>query len=192
MIIGICGKSGSGKGTVCAFFKGIGDNIIHVDIDKIGHKVNELEVVKQKLLMTFGPNVLKDGKIDRKYLGKRAFSSNKNMELLTDITWHYMEEQIDFIINENKEKVILLDWNLLPKTKYFEDADLRILVDSPLEERLKRTMKRDSITEKQFMLRESNAPNYEDLNFDIVINNKYKILTRKKVRNIYDKSVISG
>ena len=68
MIIGICGKSGSGKGTVCAFFKGIDDDIVHVDIDKIGHKVNELEVVKQKLLMTFGPNVLKDGMIDTNVL----------------------------------------------------------------------------------------------------------------------------
>ena len=46
-------------------------------------------------------------------------------------------------------------------------------------------------TEKQFMIRENNAPNYECLDFDIVINNKYKKLTRKKVRNIYDKSIIS-
>lgn len=113
------------------------------------------------------------------------------MSLLEEITWHYMKEEIDYIIGENEEKVILLDWNLLPKTNYFEDADLRILVDAPLEERKKRAMKRDNITEKQFMLRESNAPNYTDLDFDIVINNKHRMVTRKKVRNIYEKSIIS-
>lgn len=191
MIIGICGKSGAGKGTVCSFFKGISDDIVWIDIDKIGHKVNNKEEVKEKLILCFGEEVLKDGVIDRKKLGKQVFNSKKKMDLLEDITWHYMKEEIDYIISENDEKVILLDWNLLPKTDYFKDADLRILVDAPLEERKKRAMKRDNITAKQFMLRESNAPNYEDLDFDIVINNNHRMVTRKKVRNIYEKSIIS-
>ncbi len=191
MIIGICGKSGAGKGTVCSFFKGISDDIIWIDIDKIGHSVNNREEVKEKLIQCFGENILSDEVIDRKKLGKMVFNSKKKMSLLEDITWHYMKEEIDYIIDQNKDKIILLDWNLLPKTTFFKDADLRILVDAPLEERKQRAMKRDNITEKQFMIRENNAPNYECLDFDIVINNKYKKLTRKKVRNIYDKSIIS-
>lgn len=191
MIIAICGKSGAGKGTICSFFKGISNDIVWIDIDKIGHSVNEKEEIKEKLISSFGEGILTDGIIDRKKLGKLVFNSKKKMGLLEEITWHYMKEEIDYIIDQNDEKKILLDWNLLPKTDYFKDADLRILVDAPVEERLKRAMKRDKITEKQFMLRESNAPCYKDLDFDIVINNKHKKLTRKKVRIIYDKSIIS-
>ena len=191
MIIAICGKSGAGKGTVCKILKEFSSDIVWVDIDKIGHSVNEKEEVKEKLVSSFGEGILTDGIIDRKKLGQRVFNSKDEMDLLGEITWHSMEEEIDYIISENKENVILLDWNLLPKTKYFKDADLRILVQAPSFDREERAMKRDKITRRQFMLRDINAPNYKDLDFDIVINNIVMELTRKKVRKIYDKSIIS-
>ena len=191
MIIAICGKSGAGKGTVCKILKEFSNDIIWVDIDKIGHSVNEKEEVKEKLVSSFGEGILTDGIIDRKKLGQREFNSKDEMDLLGEITWHSMEEEIDYIISENKENVILLDWNLLPKTKYFKDADLRILVQAPSFDREERAMKRDKITRRQFMIRDINAPNYKDLDFDIVINNIVMELTRKKVRNIYEKSIIS-
>ena len=191
MIIAICGKSGAGKGTVCKILKEFSSDIVWVDIDKIGHSVNEKEEVKEKLVSSFGEGILTDGIIDRKKLGQRVFNSKDEMDLLGEITWHSMEEEIDYIISENKENVILLDWNLLPKTKYFKDADLRILVQAPSFDREERAMKRDKISRRQFMIRDINAPNYKDLDFDIVINNIVMELTRKKVRKIYDKSIIS-
>ena len=191
MIIAICGKSGAGKGTVCKILKEFSSDIVWVDIDKIGHSVNEKEEVKEKLISSFGESILTDGIIDRKKLGQRVFNSKDEMDLLGEITWHSMEEEIDYIISENKENVILLDWNLLPKTKYFKDADLRILVQAPSFDREERAMKRDKISRRQFMIRDINAPNYKDLDFDIVINNIVMELTRKKVRNIYEKSIIS-
>ena len=191
MTIAICGKSGAGKGTVCKILKEFSNDIVWVDIDKIGHSVNEKEEVKEKLVSNFGEGILTDGIVDRKKLGKRVFNSKEEMDLLGEITWHSMEEEIDYIISENKENVILLDWNLLPKTKYFKDADLRILVQAPSFDREERAMKRDKISRRQFMIRDINAPNYKDLDFDIVINNIVMELTRKKVRKIYDKSIIS-
>ena len=121
MIISIVGLSGSGKSFIARILESYNPRIIHLDIDKIGHSVYENQLVRQNLLNTFGESVLKDNQVDRKALGKIVFSNPNEMKKLEDITWSYMEAQIDAFIASNKDKIILLDWLLLPKTKYFKE-----------------------------------------------------------------------
>ena len=118
-IIGITGKSGSGKTTIAsAIAKKI--NGIHLDIDKIGHEVLEDKSIKEKLIEAFGDNILTNFVVDRKKLGKIVFKSKYKMGILTDITWPSMEKMIDKTINSNQEKIIILDvpmcFHLQPKT----------------------------------------------------------------------------
>ncbi len=70
MIIGICGKSGCGKSTLSAQIIELNKNAIHLDIDKVGHKVLLLPEVKNELINSFGKNIIKDEIIDRKNLAK--------------------------------------------------------------------------------------------------------------------------
>ena len=53
MLIGLCGKSASGKSTLSKLLIDTKD-VIHVDIDKIGHDVLTIDDVKQDLVQTFG------------------------------------------------------------------------------------------------------------------------------------------
>lgn len=181
MIICICGKSGSGKSTIAKLIQEEKNNSINIDIDKIGHQSHNDEKVKQELITTFGEIILTNNSIDRKKLGKIVFSNKDDMKKLENITWNYMEQEIDKIINNNKDKIIILDWLLLPKTKYFNSSDLRILVDIPYEIRKERVLKRDNITEKQFELREKNTIEYDRNKFEYILeeNNIDKI--KKKV-----------
>lgn len=172
MIICLCGKSGSGKSTVANLIKQKNPNCIHVDIDKIGHKSHSDQFVKNELINTFGKGILTDNIIDRKKLGKIVFSNKEEMIKLEKITWGYMEKEIDKIINNNKDKIIVLDYFCLPKTKYFESCDLRILIDVPYDIRKRRIMLRDNISEEKFNLREGSSINYDDYEFDIVLNNE--------------------
>jgi len=175
MIICLCGKSGSGKSTIAKLIP----NSIHVDIDKIGHKSHSNYIVKQRLINTFGNSILTDNNIDRKKLGKIVFSNKSEMKKLEEITWNYMEKEIDKIIDSNKEKIIILDYILLPLTKYFNSSNLKILLDIPYEIRKQRVIKRDNITEEAFDLRECASINYDDYEFDIIIkdeNIKKKVL----------------
>ena len=169
MIICICGKSGSGKSTIAKLIKKNKPNSIHIDIDKIGHMSHSDEIVKQKLIDTFGETILTDDNIDRKKLGKIVFSRKNEMKKLEIITWGYIEQEIDKIIKNNKDKIIILDYLLLPRTKYFNNCDLRILVDIPYEIRKERVMKRDNISEERFNLRESSSIDYDKSSFDIVL-----------------------
>ena len=91
MIVCICGKSGSGKSTIAKLIMEEKPNSIHVDIDKIGHKSHNDETLKQKLVNTFGNDILTNNNIDRKKLGKIVFSDKLEMKKLEDITWKYME-----------------------------------------------------------------------------------------------------
>lgn len=67
MLIGICGKSGSGKSTLAEEIKKkYPEKTIHIDIDKIGHYILEIQEVKIELIRHFKKNILTNNKIDRK------------------------------------------------------------------------------------------------------------------------------
>ena len=114
MIIGISGKSGSGKTTLANQISTIiKKESVHLDIDKVGHKVLTKKEVFEELKKSFG------------------------------------EE--------------------LPITKYFDQCDIKILLDIPYEIRKKRAMQRDNISEKAFDLRDNSSIDLNPAEFDYVL-----------------------
>lgn len=176
MYIGICGLSGSGKSSLAKYLLEKHNNYLYIDIDKIGHEVNELPEVKEELVRTFG-DVLTNNEIDRKKLGRIVFSDKDKMKLLEDITWKYMEREIDNRIGDNPN--VIFDWMLLPRVKYFNKCGLKILLDINVDIRRERIMKRDNISIEYFNLREGSSYNYNHEDFDIILhdNNYEKLLT---------------
>lgn len=190
MIICIVGKSGSGKSYISRLLKSYSNKIVFLDIDKIGHYVLTLQDVKENLIKEFGVQIFDNEVVDRKKLSKIVFNSKDKMNKLSNITWKSMEKIIDKFIYDNQNKIIVLDYLLLPKTKYFNISDLNILIDAPYETRKNRVLIRDNITEEKFIEREKASLNLNDYTFDYVINNIEKNKTKRKVRDIYDKSII--
>lgn len=185
MIIGICGKSGSGKSTLANQIIELTNNsAIHLDIDKVGHKALLLPVVQKELINSFGGEVINKNLVDRKKLGEIVFNSRKEMQKLTDITWKYMQIEIDKFLNLNKDKIIILDWLLLATTKYFNMCDIKILLDIPYEVRKQRAMKRDNITEEAFDLREKASINFNENDFDYVLKTNDEEIIRKVVKSL--------
>ena len=184
MIIGICGKSGSGKSTLAKTIKEKHENAVYLEIDKVGHNALRDKKAKEELVKIFGENILNDNVVDRKKLGEIVFSSRKKMDKLTDITWEVMEREIDEFIDNNKDKIVILDWLLLTKTKYFNLCDIKILIDVPYEVRLSRVIKRDNITKEAFDLRESASINFDYNYFDYVFNEKSKDEIKRLVNKL--------
>ena len=88
MIICLCGRSNSGKWTIAKTFTCLDNNIIHLDIDRVAHHVNDKEEVKEELVDIFGNSIFRKGKIDRKKLGSIVFNDKDEMKK----TWNnYME-----------------------------------------------------------------------------------------------------
>ena len=184
MIIGVCGKSGSGKSTLSDMIVNSNENAIHLDIDKVGHKVLLLPEVKTELIKAFGNIIVDCSNIDRKKLGEIVFDSRNKMNKLSEITWKYMQIEIDNFLNDNKDRIIILDWILLPQTKYFKMCDIKILLDIPYEIRKQRAMKRDNITEELFYLREKASINFNEKDFDYVLKNNEEEMVKKLVKSL--------
>ena len=185
MIIGICGKSGCGKSTLANQIIELTDNkAIHLDIDKVGHNVLLLPEVKQELIKSFGESVIQENIVDRKRLGEIVFDSRNEMSKLSDITWKYMQIEIDNFLNLHKDKIIILDWLLLSISKYFDMCDIKILLDIPYEVRKQRAMKRDNISEEAFDLREKASIEFDEKAFDYVVKANDKEIIKKLVKSL--------
>ena len=183
MIIGIAGKSGSGKTTLARQIQEEKRGV-HIDVDKIAHKVLLKDEVKEELVKIYGKKILQMNEIERKYLREIIFQSRNEMKKLSNIIWKYMEIEIDNIINNNKDKIIIIDWILLPKTKYFNNCDIKILIDIPYSIRKDRVLKRDQIEEDIFILREKASISYQNNEFDIILNDFSKENTIRLVKQL--------
>ena len=156
----------------------------YLEIDKVGHEVYKHPKVMEALILAFGEDVVEDGLEDRKKIGDIVFSNRNKMTELRDATWYYMSKDIDYFLRDNEDKVIILDWLLLPKTNYFHKCDIKILLDIPYEERLKRAMIRDGITEEKFKLRDAASIEFNEEDFDLVIKGGSKEEIRKRLYKI--------
>ncbi len=185
MIIGICGKSGCGKSTLAnQIIKLANNKAVHLDIDKVGHRVLLLPEIKKELINSFGKSIINENMVDRKKLGEIVFNSRNEMAKLSDITWKYMQREIDNFLNLHKDKIIILDWLLLSISKYFDMCDIKILLDIPYEIRKQRAIKRDNISEEAFDLREKASIEFDKSAFDYVIKANDKETVKRLVKSL--------
>lgn len=190
MIITITGKSGSGKGFISNQIKSLNKKVVYLDIDKIGHESINDSKIKEKLCSKFNLKLI-DGKIDRKELGTIVFNDRDKMKQLSLLTYKYIEKKINCFINKNKDKIVILDWALIPKTKFFRNADVNILVDTPKKIRMERAIKRDNISKEKFEEREKAAMKYNKKEFDYIIKNTNTSKLMNEVNKLYEESIIS-
>jgi dephospho-CoA kinase len=166
MIIGITGKSGSGKSTYAQqLAEENGFRVVH--IDEISHAIMTLPSVKTKLVGIFGNEIIKDGTVDRKYLGDLIFENRHLYKEMSALVWDMMKYRIDYIISKHEN--VILDWILLPHTHYWNMCDTKILMVADEEERKRRVMARDNISAEYLNKRDSAGIDYDDIEFDQVI-----------------------
>jgi len=173
-IIGVTGKSGTGKSTFSEMLSKKYKNSIRVDVDKIGHAALKQPEIIEELTENFGDAILNNnGNIDRKKLGNLVFAKKDNMQILIDLTWQYMQQELDKILASNYDTVVL-EWLLLPKTKYWDKCDNKILVSSDDQQRKLNVMKRDNVSEEYFDERDNSGLDYAPYKFDYTVENHYK------------------
>ncbi len=152
--IGITGGIGSGKSIVSDFIENEGYTVLRSD-----HIAKDLmqkdEVIKKKIVKTFGEKSYSNGILNTKFLAENVFNDKSKLELLSSIIHPPTIKAI-----EKRSEEILLKSNLVfTESALIYEADIEnifdyvILVYSDEKKRIERTMKRDNITSDQITKR---------------------------------------
>jgi len=172
MLIGITGKSGVGKNHFIDFLYGVNDEVNHVDIDLIGHAVVDKPHIMSEIISAFGIEVLDPHttKLNRKKIAELVFTDRDKHKVLEEITWKEMEIMIDLQVKK-WYSVTILNWILLPKTKYWDMCDKTFLITRKENDRVKSILARDKITMGQLAKRDSASPDFSQFKYNFILEN---------------------
>lgn len=178
-IIGLCGGSGSGKGTVADLLSLYG--IMSIDTDAVYHEItSHSSPCLDEIRKSFGDIVIsEDGSLNRKELAKIVFSGEDSMvkrSLLNRIShkhvWDKTKEIISYLKKSGAE-FVMIDAPLLFESGFNKECDFVIAVTADMDIRIERIIKRDGIDKNAATLRiKSQLPdNYLVENSDFHIEN---------------------
>ena len=148
MLIGITGGIGAGKSYLTEYFRSRG--AVVVDADQIGHRVIEQTSVKQRLLESFGEEIVdQSGKVDRRRLGRKAFTDRDSYERLNQIVQPALSSALRREVEEigrSGERIIAVEAAVLFEWGDKEAYDVIVVVDADEEERIQRVIRQGRLT----------------------------------------------
>ncbi len=150
MIIGITGGTGCGKTTLLKLIEAQGGLVL--DCDAIYHDLLRtckpmLEAIEARF-----PGVVQAGELDRKKLGTQVFADSAALADLNAITHREVKNAVIAVLSENPP-LAAIDAIGLFEGKLAELCDVTVAVLAPKEERIRRLMARDGISESYALSR---------------------------------------
>ncbi|MHC4870721.1 MAG: dephospho-CoA kinase [Planctomycetota bacterium] len=109
-VIAVTGAVGSGKSTVCTILQK--HNFKLIDADQVNHFLLTQKKLIKAISSVFGETVLdKEGNINNKELGNKAFSSKNSLKKLTDLLYPEikieLKKQIRELLHNNSSRIVL-------------------------------------------------------------------------------------
>ena len=170
MVIGLCGRMGTGKSEALRIFSSFGLNVI--DCDDVSRRVClPGEQCFEELVSVFGAGIVaKDGSLDRSVLAKICFTSAEHTKTLNEITHKHILNYVRRWIKQSKGNCVVAA-PLLFESGFDKECDVTLALTAPFEILLERMNGR--YTEKDF--RDRLSRQYDDdflkENCDYVIEN---------------------
>lgn len=155
LTVGLVGPSGAGKSTVAKLLAQGGCAVIDCDALTRDPAVYDESCLKE-LQAAFGPEVVRDGVLDRKLLAQRAFAAPGGKERLQAITFPRILARVQELRAQAESQgcpAVVLDAPTLFEAGLDRSCARILAVTAPEELRLARIVKRDHITEEQARLR---------------------------------------
>lgn len=156
VLIGLCGRSGTGKGYVCLKFAALG--IPSVDTDAVYREMTApssvLSPCMQELAEAFGPGVVQeDGSLNRSTLSAIVFSDGgeEQLRMLNQITHKHILARTVQIAEEyagDGAPAVIVDAPLLFESGFDARCVCTVCVTAPAEVSVQRIVQRDGISEE--------------------------------------------
>ena len=145
MIIGITGGTGCGKTTLLNLIKAQGGLIL--DCDAIYHELLRTDTQMLGAIDVQFPGVVRDGVLDRKKLGAIVFADEQALLDLNAITHSAVKREVLRQLESNP-KLAAIDAIGLFEGDLAELCHVTVAVTAPVEDRIRRLMARDGISEE--------------------------------------------
>ena len=182
-VVGLCGGSGSGKGTVAKILLSYG--IPSIDTDAVYHEITSKKTpCTDALAEEFGSEILNaDGSLNRRSLAKMVFcgeGSAEKRKALNRIAHKFVLDRTREILRDYEKAGVpaaIVDAPLLFESGFYRECDVILSVVAEKDVRISRIISRDGISENDARLRiESQLPDeYLSEHSDFVISNSGSI-----------------
>ncbi|MBR4971583.1 MAG: dephospho-CoA kinase [Oscillospiraceae bacterium] len=144
MIIGITGGTGCGKTTLLRCIAEKGGVIL--DCDAIYHDLLQTDKALLAAIEARFPGVVEDGVLQRKKLGQIVFADEQALQDLNNITHTAVKAQVLRQL-ASQPKLAAIDAIGLFEGDLAELCDTTVAITAPVEDRVRRLMARDGISE---------------------------------------------
>ena len=186
LLIGITGGIGSGKSTITKIFESLAIPAFNSDKEAKNIINTDKEVIKL-ITAQFGA-VYHGEKIDTAKLAQLVFNDSNALKELNKIVHPKVNEKFQAWVNENGNSPLLIqEAAILIESGASKKFDKIILVVAPIEERVKRVVKRDEVSVKQVKERmKAQISDQEKLKYaDFCITNDGKQLVIPQVIKVF-------
>jgi len=155
--IGITGNIGSGKTTVSKIFEILGIPVFYAD-DAAKKVMVTDEILINGVKAAFGEaSYFDDGALNRKHIAAIVFNDPVKLARLNSLVHPATFRAFDtWVTNISGTPYVLKEAALLFESDSYKLCDYTVMVQSPLETRIKRVMQRDGLTRTEIESRESN------------------------------------
>lgn len=145
MIIGITGVTGSGKTTLLEIIRWQGGLVL--DCDAIYHHLLSTDAAMLNAIEARFPGTVKSGMLNRKELGAIVFSDKEALLDLNKITHSAVKSEVLRRLSDTHQ-LVAIDAIGLFDGDLAELCDVTVAVTAPMEDRIRRLMLRDGISEE--------------------------------------------
>ncbi|MFK8283690.1 dephospho-CoA kinase [Capnocytophaga canis] len=190
MVVGLTGGIGSGKTTIARMFQDLGIPVYISDIE--AQKVIETDpVVKRRIIKEFGELAYIDGKYNRRYIADIVFNDKHKLQKLNNIVHPALALHFQRWKDMQKSLYIIKEAAILFESGAYKQCDYIITVTAPEQERIRRVVERDQVTEKLVRERMRNQWTDEErikLSDEVVDNINIQV-SLLKVKEIHSKLI---
>ena len=145
MIIGITGGTGSGKSTLLHLIEDLGGLVL--DCDAIYHELLQTDTALLSAIELRFPGTVTDGSLDRKKLGAIVFADKNALQELNHITHAAVKQEVLRRL-ASKPNLVAIDAIGLFEGELDSLCDVTVAIIAPAEDRIRRIMARDGISEE--------------------------------------------
>ena len=152
LIVGITGPTGAGKTSALRALEQLGGCVL--DCDAIYHEMlRSDDGLRRALTDAFGSVFTADGHLDRQKLGTLVFGDPQQLERLNNIIYTYLPQELERRMAASPAPIIGIDAINLVESGLSKLCDRALAVLAPVEDRVRRIMARDGISEEYARLR---------------------------------------